>query len=71
MANSQLKDHELKIDGMTCGGCVRSVEKAIERADPAARAEVSLAAGRASIRSALERNAFVEAIEAAGYDIVA
>lgn len=64
-----MEQHEIRIEGMTCGGCVRAVEKAIVAADPAAQAQVDLAAAKAAIRSGLPRSVFVEAIEAAGYDV--
>lgn len=40
---------ELKVDGMTCQGCVRSVEKKLSGIAGVASAKVDLAAGRASV----------------------
>ncbi len=60
----------IKIEGMACDGCVRSVRKAIAAADPAAQAEIDLATGIARVRSDKPDNEFVKAIEAAGYDVV-
>ena len=40
---------DLRIEGMTCQGCVNAVTKALKRVAPAARIDVDLAAGRASI----------------------
>lgn len=62
---------EIRIEGMTCGGCVASVRKAILAADQAASAEIDLASGKAAIETTLPQARIVEAIEAAGYDVVA
>lgn len=39
----------LKIGGMTCGGCVRSVTNALQSAPGVSKAEVDLATGQARI----------------------
>lgn len=62
---------ELKVDGMTCGGCVKAVEKAVKRTDEAATVTVDLEAGRVAIDSDKPADAFRSAIEAAGYDVAA
>lgn len=62
---------ELKVDGMTCGGCVKAVEKAVKRTDEAATVTVDLEGGRVAIDSAMPADAFRSAIEAAGYDVAA
>jgi copper chaperone len=62
---------EIRIEGMTCGGCVASVRKALTAADQSAQAEIDLASGTARIETALPRERVVAAIEAAGYDVVA
>ena len=41
---------ELKIDGMTCGGCVRSVTKKLRGVAGVADAAVDLAASKATVR---------------------
>ncbi len=40
---------ELKVDGMTCQGCVRSVEKKLSGVAGVESAKVDLGAGRASV----------------------
>lgn len=40
---------ELKIEGMTCQGCVRSVEKKLSGVAGVQSAKVDLAAGKASV----------------------
>lgn len=39
----------LNIHGMTCGGCVKSVTNALQRADGVEKVEVRLEQGKASI----------------------
>lgn len=62
---------ELTVEGMTCMGCARSVERAVTRADPAAAVTVDLPTGKVAIRSESARETFVAAIEKAGYDVAA
>lgn len=61
--------HVLKIEGMTCGGCVRAVENALGRVPGVSAVQVDLAAGSARVEApGGEGPALVEAVEAAGYD---
>lgn len=67
---------ELKVTGMTCGGCVNSVKKAIARVAPAATVEVELATGRVSVVSPagpdahpLGRDGIEKAIVGAGFAV--
>jgi copper chaperone len=62
---------DLKVSGMTCGGCVRAVEKAVGRTDPKASVSVDLPTGTVRIESERARADFAAAIEAAGYDVEA
>ncbi len=62
---------ELKVDGMTCGGCVRAVTKAVHAEDPAAKVDVDLGSGTVRIESQTPRERLAGAIEAAGYDVAA
>lgn len=61
----------LKVEGMTCGGCAASVEKAILRADPAAKVKIDLPTGRVEAESRVPAAELAAAIEAAGYDAAA
>lgn len=56
-----------KVDGMTCGGCVRSVTNAITRLAPAATVEVDLSAGIVTVDGA-DAEAVKSAVEDAGFD---
>jgi copper ion binding protein len=60
----------LKIEGMTCGGCVRSVEKALGRVAGVSSTQVDLAQGKAMVEAdnGLDPSALVAAVEDAGYD---
>ena len=62
----------LKISGMTCGGCVRSVTKVIEALDGVAKSEVSLEKKRAVVDfdpGKLGVEQLKRAIEEAGYEV--
>ncbi|MGA0532354.1 heavy-metal-associated domain-containing protein [Hansschlegelia sp. KR7-227] len=58
----------LDVDGMTCDGCARAVERALVARDPAAKVAVSRTAGRVDIATTLSVEDAVEAVERAGYD---
>ena len=61
----------LKIDGMTCGGCVKSVTTVLENLNGVEKAEVSLENADAIIsfdESKIQPAALIEAVEEAGFD---
>jgi copper chaperone len=66
----------LKIDGMTCAGCVRSVKKVLEEVPGVHGAEVSLERGEAVVQFDRARSnqdpvaVLKAAVEAAGYDVL-
>ena len=62
----------LNIDGMTCGGCVKSVTNAVNQVAGVQNCEVSLEQSQAVIQfddGVTSETALKEAIEDAGYDI--
>ena len=60
----------LAIEGMSCGGCVLSVEKALVGVRGVARATVSLADKRAEVEGeGLDASALKDAVESAGFDV--
>ncbi|AGA08466.1 copper chaperone [Sinorhizobium meliloti] len=59
--------YHLNVSDMTCGHCVSTVEKAVKSVDPDAKVAVNLEAQTASIDSQIGSDAFIAAIEAAGY----
>ncbi len=59
------------VNGMTCGGCVRSVTNAISRVAGVSRVDVSLENKAATVEfdgATVAPAAIVAAIEAAGFD---
>ena len=62
--------YELKVAGMTCGGCVNSVKRALQAIDANARIDVDLHSKTVKIDTAVELNAVKAAVEDAGYDVL-
>jgi len=61
---------ELTVNGMTCGGCVRSVTRAVNSVDPSASVEVDLPTKRVKVDSQADAARIQQAIAQAGYEIV-
>ena len=59
-------DTSYRIGGMTCGGCVRSVTAALEKAGM--RAHVDLGSGTARVEGASDEANVRAAVERAGFD---
>lgn len=64
-----MKQVNLSVTGMTCGGCVKHVEGAIKRAVEAQRVEVDLATGAVVITAEFPQGVtpVLAALEAEGY----
>jgi copper chaperone len=58
---------ELKIENMTCGGCARSVTKAIQSVDPNAGIETNPAARTVKVETTATSAALQKVLEDAGY----
>ena len=58
---------ELRIEGMTCGGCAKSVTKAIQSVDPNARIETNPAARTVKVETTADTTALQRVLEEAGY----
>lgn len=57
-----------QVDDMTCGGCARSITRAVQAADAGATVQVDLAAHRVQVQpQALDAQALEAAIKAAGF----
>lgn len=56
-----------KVEGMTCGHCVRAVTEAVQGIDPGAKVDVDLAAGFVTTDSAIHPDRLANAIRQAGY----
>ena len=68
-----MESRTLKIEGMTCGGCVASVQRVLSALDGVQRADVSLEKNEATVSYEPRRvtpDALKAAIEDAGYDVV-
>lgn len=59
---------ELKVSGMTCGGCVKSVTRAVKALDADADVKVDLASGRVSIDGEVSEQDVIRALDDAGYE---
>lgn len=64
----------IKVKGMTCGGCVKSIEKALAQHDGIYQTSADLDAGTLSVRfdaKLVQRSAIERAIADAGFDVPA
>lgn len=61
----------LKVTGMTCGGCAKSVEKAVTKVSPEAKPAVDLASGTLSFAEGIDVRLVAQAVEKAGFGVVA
>ncbi len=62
--------YELKVDGMTCGGCATSVKRALQALDATANVDVDLPGKTVRVDTTLQLDAVKSAIEEAGYDVL-
>lgn len=58
---------ELRIENMTCGGCAKSVTRAIQSVDPDARVETDPAERTVKVETTATQVAIQQALEEAGY----
>ncbi len=61
---------EMRVEGMTCQGCVRTVEKKLSSIDGVEYAHVNLGASNATVEfddSKIKPHALVAAVEQVGY----
>lgn len=66
-----MKTTTIKIGGMSCGGCVKSVTRALKALPGVETAEVSLERGEASIAfdpEKVTKPSLVQAVEDAGFE---
>ena len=59
----------LKVEGMSCGHCVKAVTAAIQAKDPNAKVEVDLADGTVKAETVLPRHVISMAVEEEGYAV--
>jgi len=61
---------ELRVDGMSCGGCVASVDKALRNVSGVKDVKVDLKSGTAAVTGeGLRRDTLVRVVQDAGYDV--
>ncbi|WP_137886996.1 heavy-metal-associated domain-containing protein [Pseudomonas sp. 2FE] len=60
-----------KVQGMSCGHCVRAIIQALQARDPRAEVQVDLAAGEVRVASQLSVAEVLQAIQAEGYAVTA
>ena len=63
--------YELQVEGMTCGGCARSVTKSVQAIDSNAKVDVDLQNRKVRIDSSANLDAIKSAISDAGYPVTA
>jgi copper chaperone len=56
-----------RVEGMSCGKCAASVEKAIKAVAPSAQVTVDLAAKTVSVANCTDEPAIAQAVEDAGF----
>lgn len=59
----------LKVSGMTCGGCINAVTRAIQAQDPQAQVQVDLATQIVSLETSLSTERASELISDAGFPV--
>ncbi len=59
--------HQFHIPGMTCGGCLRAVTKALQALDPQAQVEGDLETRRIKVVSDREESLLLAALSKSGY----
>lgn len=66
-----MQQTELKVDGMTCGGCANGVSKALKALPGVVDVTVDLAGKKVAIsHESVEESHLRAAIEAAGFDVL-
>ena len=65
---------EIRVEGMTCGGCVNSIQNALNQREGVLRATADLDGGTVTVEfvpTVIRREALEEAITDAGFDVAA
>jgi copper chaperone len=60
---------EFRLEGMTCGHCVKAVTRAVQGVSPHARIEIDLPTQRVVVQGENDAAKLRAAIEAAGYKV--
>jgi len=62
--------YELKVDGMTCGGCAASVKRAVQTLDSNASVNVDLLSKIVKVETTAQLDQVKTVIVDAGYDVL-
>ena len=65
------KDLLMRVEGMSCQGCVETVTRTVRTLDPEAKVEVDLERGRLRAITRAQSIEVAEALSAAGYEATA
>jgi copper chaperone len=68
---SDITQHQLQVQGMSCQHCVKAVRKAIQALDAGASVAVELPQGTVTVQTTLSREATAKAISDEGYTVQA
>ena len=60
----------LKVSGMTCGGCINAVTRAVQAQDPQAKVQADLATQIVSLETSLTPTQASQLITDAGFPVV-
>jgi copper chaperone len=60
----------LKVSGMTCGGCINAVTRAVQSQDPGAKIQVDLASQIVSLDTSLSKADASRLITEAGFPVL-
>ncbi len=60
----------LKVSGMTCGGCIKAITRAIQEQDPQAQVQVDLATQVVKLETTLSAEVAAQLIEDAGFPVI-
>lgn len=61
--------YELRVDGMTCTGCVNSVTKAVRKLDQNATVDIDMISKIVKVNSAASLDSIKSAIDDAGFTV--
>jgi copper chaperone CopZ len=62
--------YELKVEGMTCGGCAKGVSRSVQMLDRTAKVDVDLQSKMVRIETTASLDAVTSAIVNAGYPVI-
>lgn len=60
----------LKVSGMTCGGCIKAITRAIQDQDPQAQVQADLGTQVVKLETSLSPELVAQLIEDAGFPVI-